>query len=396
MPDTTSIAAPMSPAAHEGDAGVAAALAAVPAASFLAGRGVRLGVPGVDGDGGSSRPPAAAPAPVGVASLLAMVGARPGWRVLQVGAGTGYAAALLAHVVGARGAVTAVEADPDVAVAARRALVTARVPVRVDVRGVAAGHPEGAPFDAVVVTAAVDRVPRAWFDQLRPGGRLVAPLRLSPVGTRSQAVVALRKATNGFDHLAAMPADLAPLHTGAGAGRTRGRPARMVVSEAADPRRDRLLVGLAGPALAGLDRADRQRLAVTMLGFGRSRRLRLGRGAVDDLLAYVALALPEERLVEVSRGGGAGFAARRAPGVVDAVDGGLAVLVPGAVGGELRVDAWGGRRAERALLATAERWALAGRPGIGGARVAVRYGPVRPRAWWSARRGDQWLALDWG
>ena len=47
------------------------------------------------------------------------------------------------------------------------------------------------------------------------------------------------------------------------------------------------------------------------------------------------------------------------------------------------------------MLSAVERWVLAGRPGIHDVRVTVRYGPVRPHAWWSVRRGDQWVALDW-
>ena len=44
----------------------------------------------------------------------------------------------------------------------------------------------------------------------------------------------------------------------------------------------------------------------------------------------------------------------------------------------------------------AERWQLAGRPSVADARITVRYGSVRPHGWHSSRRGDQWIALDWG
>ncbi|HEX6424072.1 MAG TPA: hypothetical protein VFZ79_11370 [Acidimicrobiales bacterium] len=348
------------------------------------------------------------------AALGDLLGVRAGWRVLVIGASSGRTATLLAEAVGDRGVVTAVEADPDVAVAARRALVTGRVPALVEVGDGAAGWPAAAPFDAVVATVGVDRVPRAWFDQLRPGGRLLAPIRLSPVASRSDAVVTLRKSTSGFDQVAVMPGRVPPLRRPGDPDGARGLPARLVAGETDSCRGiwagstgyrggnhvddavpGGLLVDLAGPALAGLDRGARQRLAVTAMGFGRSRRVRVGSGAVGGLLTYAALALPEQRLVEVSRAGGTGSAARRALGVVDAVDGGLAALAPDRPGGGVRLDAWGGRGAERSLLSAVERWMLAGRPGIGDARVTVRYGPVRPHGWWSVRRGDQWLALDW-
>ncbi len=384
-------------------------IAAVPDTTSAARRRDLVGYLGTDG---AARDGAAAAAPL--AGLRDVLGARAGWRVLVIGAGSGGTATLLADLVGDRGAVTAVEADADVAVAARRALVTGRVRARVEVGDGADGWPPAAPYDAVVATGGVDRVPRAWFDQLRPGGRLLVPLRLSPVASRSDAVVALRKAATGFDQVAVTPGRVRPLRRPGDPEGVRGRPARIAVGEpdscreiwggstgsrgrnrVDDAGRGRPLVDLAGPALAGLDRAARQRLAVTALGFGRSRRVPVGPAAVPGLLTYAALALPEERLVEVSRSGGPGAAARRALGVVDAVDGGLAALVPDRPGGGARLDGWGGRGAERALLSAVERWVLAGRPGVDDVRVTVRYGPVRPHAWWSVRRGDQWVALDW-
>jgi hypothetical protein len=165
-----------------------------------------------------------------------------------------------------------------------------------------------------------------------------------------------------------------------------------VVGEVADGGPGRSHVELTGPALAGLDRAARQRLVMTALGFARRRPVPLGGGSALGLLAYVALALPEERLVEVERSGGPGV--REALGVVDAVDGSLAVLVP-EPSGRMRLDAYGGNRAERGVLSAVERWELAGRPAVADARLTVRYGSVRPHGWHSARRGDQWIALDW-
>src|SRR5690606_22609211 len=169
-----------------------------------------------------------------------------------------------------------------------------------------------------------------------------------------------------------------------------------VAGEVADPRRDRVLLEIGGPALAGLDRSDRQRLITTALGFGRTRDLPLRGASPHALMTWVALALPEQRQVEVSRGGPRSTTARQALGVVDVADGSLALLVPAAgLGGGVRLVAHGGRGAERAVLAAVERRHLAGRPGIAEARFTIRYVAVRPHGWYSARRGDQWLALDW-
>lgn len=107
-------------------------------------------------------------------------GARRGSRVLEVGTGSGYQAAVLAGL-GAR--VWSVEVRPTLAERARRALAErvtegpmedGRVALRVG--DGARGWPEEAPFDAILVTAAAPEVPPALLAQLAPGGRLVAPV----------------------------------------------------------------------------------------------------------------------------------------------------------------------------------------------------------------------------
>jgi protein-L-isoaspartate(D-aspartate) O-methyltransferase len=389
---------------HVRDDRVAAAFAAVPRELFLADHVERHGLADVYRDdaivtrrAGDGTPTSSSSQPAIMAEMLEMLGVRPGQRVLEIGAGTGYNAALLAHLVGGAGRVTSVELDADVAVGARRALVSAGIPARVEVGDGVAGWPDAAPVDAVIATASTDVVPRAWFDQLRPGGTLVVPLRLSRVLFWVQAVAAFRKVRHGFEPVAITGGGFMAMRRvdpGAGAPPDRrGAPARLTVREVADGGRDRPLLDLVGPALAGLDRAGRQRLAVTGLGFGRSRRVAVDGASLLGLFAYAALALPEERLVEVSRAGAVTTTARQALGVVDAVDGSLAMLMPAPAG--VRLDAYGGPKAEHALLATIERWRLAGRPAMADARITVRYGPVRPHGWHSARRGDQWIALDW-
>jgi SAM-dependent methyltransferase len=96
-------------------------------------------------------------------------------RVLEIGTGTGYTAALLAHQLGARN-VTTIEIDPDLAARARIALATAGYgEVTVICGDGARGHPAGAPFDRVLSTVAAPRVPAAWIAQTRPGGLVVTP-----------------------------------------------------------------------------------------------------------------------------------------------------------------------------------------------------------------------------
>jgi protein-L-isoaspartate(D-aspartate) O-methyltransferase len=110
--------------------------------------------------------------------------------VLEVGAGSGYAAAVLAELCAS---VTAMELRTALAERARANLAAAGVH-NVDV--VAGngwlGLPEQAPFEAIVVSAAPARVPQALVAQLAPGGRLVLPL-----GRRTQRLVRVRRRSDG-------------------------------------------------------------------------------------------------------------------------------------------------------------------------------------------------------
>ncbi|WP_229686733.1 methyltransferase domain-containing protein [Longimycelium tulufanense] len=109
-----------------------------------------------------------------VAAMLAALGPQPGHRVLEIGTGTGWNAALLARLVGDRGHVVTVEVDPDIAEYARVRLRD-HGPLVVTGDG-ARGHPPAAPYDRVIATASIrETVPWPWIQQLRPGGRLIAP-----------------------------------------------------------------------------------------------------------------------------------------------------------------------------------------------------------------------------
>ncbi|MFE3203058.1 methyltransferase domain-containing protein [Embleya sp. NPDC059237] len=115
-------------------------------------------------------------APAVVATMLDSLDVEPGHRVLELGTGTGWNAALIAHRVGASGRVTSVEASPELADAAAGRLECAGVRVDVVVGDGNLGRPATAPYDRVIAAYAVDRVPWAWIDQTAPGGDLVFPL----------------------------------------------------------------------------------------------------------------------------------------------------------------------------------------------------------------------------
>ncbi|WP_455357166.1 methyltransferase, FxLD system [Streptomyces sp. SYSU K217416] len=123
-----------------------------------------------------------------VALMLDQLEAQPGERILELGAGTGYNAALLAHLVGESGHVTTIDVDDDLVEGARAHLAAVGVTnVEALTRDGAVGHAEGAPYDRIIATVGAHGVPHAWLDQLAPGGRLVVPQRLKGSVSRSIA-----------------------------------------------------------------------------------------------------------------------------------------------------------------------------------------------------------------
>ncbi|MEU4803619.1 methyltransferase domain-containing protein [Actinosynnema sp. NPDC023587] len=127
----------------------------------------------------SRNPTSSASQPSLVLAMLDALDVEPGRRVLEIGTGTGWNAALLATRLG-DDHVTTVELDAELADRARRALKDAGVDPTVVTGDGTAGYPARAPFDRVISTAAVaaGRIPLPWVEQTaRPGGQLLIPWR---------------------------------------------------------------------------------------------------------------------------------------------------------------------------------------------------------------------------
>jgi protein-L-isoaspartate(D-aspartate) O-methyltransferase len=124
--------------------------------------------------------------PYMVALICEVATVREGDRVLDIGTGSGYQAAVLAEL-GAR--VHTVERIPELAAAARENLEAAGYErVEVHVGDGSLGLPEAAPFEAITVAAAAPGLPEALYEQLAARGRLVVPVG-GPDGQELQAVV---------------------------------------------------------------------------------------------------------------------------------------------------------------------------------------------------------------
>ncbi len=140
-------------------------------------------------------PVSASTRPALMAIMLGQLGLAPGQRVLEIGTGSGYNAALITVITAPRGKVVSLDIDLELVERARSSLAAAGFS-EVEVRCADGGYgdPAGAPFDRVIVTAGVWDIAPAWFEQLADDGRLVLPLSVRGI----ELSVGLQRAGAGW------------------------------------------------------------------------------------------------------------------------------------------------------------------------------------------------------
>jgi len=138
-----------------------------------------------------------------VLRMLDLLQLQPGQSVFELGAGSGWNAALMGHLVGPAGRVFSLEIIPDLAAAAAKNIQRAGL---TNVSLVAAdggdGYAPGAPYDRAIFTAGAYDLPRAFHDQLRDGGLLLAVIKLEGGG---DSLFLLRKTGRHFESVESMP-----------------------------------------------------------------------------------------------------------------------------------------------------------------------------------------------
>lgn len=118
--------------------------------------------------------------PLTVAFMLELLQPKEGEKILDIGSGSGWQAALLAHVVGLKGKVFAIELIPELMEfgkenVAKYNFIKKGIVKFLCVDG-SKGLPEEAPFDKIIAAATSEKIPEAWKKQLKVGGRLVTPV----------------------------------------------------------------------------------------------------------------------------------------------------------------------------------------------------------------------------
>jgi protein-L-isoaspartate(D-aspartate) O-methyltransferase len=139
-----------------------------------------------------------------VAFMTEQLAPRPTDRVLEIGTGSGYQAAVLSRLVQA---VYTIEIIPPLGRQARQTLNRlGYTNVFVKIGDGYQGWPEKAPFDAIIVTCAPERIPRPLVEQLKEGGRMIIP-----VGYGTQELVLLQKNKGRIEQRTVLPVRFVPM-----------------------------------------------------------------------------------------------------------------------------------------------------------------------------------------
>ena len=139
-----------------------------------------------------------------VAFMTEALALRGGEKVLEIGTGSGYQAAVLAEIADSVFSIEILKALADRASEQLRAFGYKNVYVRCG--DGYQGWPEHAPFDAIIVTAAPDHIPQPLKDQLKIGGRLIIP-----VGARYQELLLITRTGKGFEEKRLLPVRFVPM-----------------------------------------------------------------------------------------------------------------------------------------------------------------------------------------
>ena len=132
--------------------------------------------------------------PTTIMIMTQQLGVKLGQKILEIGTGSGYQAALLGKIVGSKGKIITTEIIPELAVRARENLVNADIKNVIVVQSDGSmGYSEQAPYDGIIVTAACPAIPKPLIEQLKEGGIIIAPVGNLDYGQEMLKVIKGRK-----------------------------------------------------------------------------------------------------------------------------------------------------------------------------------------------------------
>jgi protein-L-isoaspartate(D-aspartate) O-methyltransferase len=326
-------------------------------------------------------------APVIMALMLEDLDIHPDNRILEIGAGTGYNAALLKGLVGLRGRVISVDIETSFVRRAKHALAAGGYSCRVVVGDGREGWARGAPYDRIIVTAASDHVPRAWRDQLVDRGLVQFPLRLTSAAL-PQVVATFRRDRELLRSVAIVSGSFMVLRDSDGAD----SPADVDPALRAMIRTKKSsngVISLEGEALSRLSTAAGKRILTLLLG--ESHRLRaLPTQSALGLITFLQMSeIPNLMRVTFGNRYGAALVGPRATSVA---------AITRALGQPGQIETWGDGRAVEALSKHVQRWEELGSPTLRELQLTVRFGSKSGETrtpWRELHAADSIVQVDW-
>ncbi len=328
--------------------------------------------------------------PAIMALMLEALSVQAGNRVLEVGLGTGYNAALLSRLAGPGGSVTSIDIDEGILERAKKVLQGNGFRVKAAVADGREGCPGGGPFDRIIVTASSGQVPRAWWDQLAPDGILVMPLRLGAL----QTVAVFERTSDGFRSRELIPGGFMPLRDPAAAGAPPAEESTATVTvKTSLPGQPAQSLSVSGPALANMSPQLVRRLVGHLVADPSRREV----AAADGLpvLWHTALTCDPRRQITVYLdGGGIRF------GLADLQAGAFSTFAVERADGHWAlagIDSFGPDQAGvDDLLGHLQSWADSGSPSMDQLTVEVCYsGAARNSALHTVEGEGHFLSFAW-
>jgi methyltransferase of FxLD system len=327
--------------------------------------------------------------PALMAKMLELLEVEPGHRVLEIGAGTGYNAALLAHLAGPKGRITSVDVDARVARQARRTLRENGYRVLVVAGDGRMGYERRAPYDRIIAAACADEIPRAWLEQLADGGRLIVPLQLDRDRSAIQVIPVFERLGDRLRSTGFTWGGFMPLHGGDGGWRP---PAVTLGASRSGGDRHESLGSLAGEALARLPDATARAILASVLTATRGPvaggLTELSSARPPLMLIYLLSRIPHSRRVALNAPGriGVGLVDRRSRslGIVSVRNPWMDKRDRGARRARWRLDAYGGDDAASELKQILAEWRALRKSGRTQLRVTA-WGPDK-----ALRLGFEW------
>lgn len=300
--------------------------------------------------------------PAIMALMLELLDLQPGSNVLEVGAGTGYNAAVISRIVGRRGRVISIDIEPEFVAKASSALLGVGSTAEVVTGDGRNGWLSGAPYDRIMVTASSSEIPIQWRDQCKLGGKIVMPLRLTKANFSPQIVVSFCRSGDQLVSEKVIPGGFMAIRPHAGAPSMSAFDSMVYWGERIRGRHARH-VSISGAVVGDQPPEVRRRLLAVLASTPRVSAIPFVSRFVME--AFLALSVDDDKLVSASGDGVSSVA-------IMGSDGGSIATLKGKASFKT-ILCFGDREAENMMLSMIGQYESLGSPALSDLRLEVNW-----------------------